>query len=60
MYGDALDLANNSLSQEQWQAMFDAAQLANADFIENLGADNDPGDNVFSGFDHVHADWRNH
>ena len=60
MYGDALDLNNNSSIYEEWEAMYDAAGRANADFREPFGTlyfpTYIPGSYLF----HVHADWRNH
>ncbi len=51
MHGDAADLRNRSRTEEEWQAMVEAAQRAQADWIEprdgpcHIGC--------------VHADWRN-
>ena len=53
MFGDAVDLLNQSQHQSEWDAMVTAAGLtgAKADYIEPLS---------ISGLPHVHADWRNH
>lgn len=51
MYGDAVDLRNESGTAGEWQQMDDAARLAGADYREPLS---------LSGYGHVHADWRNH
>ena len=53
MFGDAVDLRNQSGSQTEWNAMVTAAGStgAKADYIEPQS---------ISGLAHVHADWRNH
>jgi hypothetical protein len=60
MYGDALDLNNNSVTEEEWQAMYDAAGRAHADYREPFGGVMYPEEQVGSYLFHVHADWRNH
>lgn len=52
MYGDAADLRNVTRTEGEWTAMQQAAQRANADFIEPRNGPCDIGC--------VHADWRGH
>jgi hypothetical protein len=52
MYGDAVDLRNQSGTQNEWNAMVLAAQTANADFIEPQTGP--------CGLGCTHADWRYH
>jgi hypothetical protein len=51
MHGDALDLQNDTQSQWEWDAMYEAAGRAHADYREPLAE---------SGIGHSHADWRYH
>lgn len=60
VYGDALDLNNDSSTQEEWEAMYDAAEVAHADYIEPFGGIMYPQEQYGSYLFHVHADWRNH
>ncbi len=50
MFGDATDLRNETGSQQEWNAMHQAAQTIQADWIENI---NGP-----CQLNCVHADWR--
>lgn len=53
IFGDAVDLRNQSGTPTEWDAMVTAAGLtgAKASYIEPL---------AMSGLSHVHADWRNY
>jgi hypothetical protein len=52
MYGDAADLRNDTRTENEWTGMQQAAQRANADYIEPRNGPCDIGC--------VHADWRGH
>jgi hypothetical protein len=52
MFGDAVDLANASGTQGEWQNMYNAAQVAGADYIEPQAGP--------CGIACTHGDWRYH